>query len=275
MEWKAPAKINLNLRVLGKRPDGFHALETLMIPISLHDSLTVQKATTGITLTCSDPSLPCDAGNLAYKAAALFFEHFKIRDGVHLHLEKRTPHGAGLGGGSSDAATVLRALRTTFNVNASDEELAGLASKLGSDVPFFVYLKPAWCKGRGEIIEPTELQDDYFGLLVHPGFGVPTPWAYQTYAKSPQTGTPGKSTSDTVLQNDLEPPVFTKYHWISTVKQWFQQQPEVFDALMSGSGSSVFALTHQRDGIESLQERFRSEYGANIFATPFEIYRSA
>lgn len=267
--WYAPAKINLSLRVLGKRADGFHELETLMLPISLQDELQFSLQDQGIGMTCSDPSLPCDATNLVWRAAELFLTRYAISSGVQIHLEKKIPHGAGLGGGSSDAATVLIALREIFSVKTSDEELASIAAEMGSDISFFIYRTAAWCRGRGEIVEPLNLQQRYEGVLVHPGFGVPTPWAYQTYAKSPSRGELGKQTADVVLQNDLEPPVFSKYVWIPTVKKWFQGQPEVFDSMMSGSGSAVFALTKPNQNIEDLKKRFSKEFGESIFATLF------
>jgi 4-diphosphocytidyl-2-C-methyl-D-erythritol kinase len=265
----APAKINLNLRILGKRPDGFHELETLMLPISLADQLTFVKRSQGIHMTCSDPSLPCDASNLVWKAAELFIQTYQVQDGVEIHLEKKTPHGAGLGGGSSDAATVLLTLREMFSVEASDHALAELSSQMGSDIPFFIYRRAAWCRGRGERIEPIELKNSYQGVLVHPGFGVPTPWAYKTFAQNPAKGERGKDLGDVILQNDLEPPVFSKYLWIPTVKEWFRSQSEVLDSMMSGSGSAVFALTREGIERESLLERFRSEFGREFFSVLF------
>lgn len=267
----APAKINLNLRILGKRPDGFHELETLMVPITLADELRFQKKERGIAMTCSDPTLPCDATNLVWKAAALFFQTYAVEGGIEIHLEKKTPHGAGLGGGSSDAATVLLALREIYQVDVSDEGLAALASQMGSDIPFFIYQRSAWCRGRGEIIEPIDLPFSYQGILVHPGFAVPTPWAYQTYVQNPSRGESGADLGWVTLQNDLEPAVFSKYAWIPTVKRWFQEQPEVLDSMMSGSGSAVFALIKLGENREGVFNRFRAEFGVDIFSVLFEF----
>ncbi len=267
----APAKINLNLRILGKRPDGFHELETLMVPISLADQLTFQKREQGISMTCSDSTLPCDATNLVWKAATLFFQTYTVDGGIQIHLEKKTPHGAGLGGGSSDAATVLLALREIYQVEVSDEALAVLSSQMGSDIPFFIYQQAAWCRGRGEIIEPIELLSSYQGILVHPGFAVPTPWAYQTYAQNPSRGESGVDLGFVILQNDLEPAVFSKYAWIPTVKRWFQEQPEVLDSMMSGSGSAVFALIKSGENRKAVFDRFRAEFGDDLFSVLFEF----
>lgn len=271
MKQFAPAKINLYLHILGRRPDGFHELETLMAPISLGDTLQIDLIASGIEFTCSDPGLSNAQDNLATRAARIFLDEFKLGTGVRIHLDKAVPVGAGLGGGSSDAATVLLALRDLTETKCDDAKLADLAARLGSDIPFFIYRRPAICKGRGEIIEPFKLQGPYQGLLVHPGFGVSTPWAYKTYAQNPHPGAPGRNFDDFTLRNDLEPPAFSKYPWLPTAKKWFQSQPGVLDSLMSGSGSSVFALTDSVDVTRELRTRFLAEFGSTLFATPFTV----
>jgi len=267
----APAKINLYLHILGRRPDGFHELEMLMVPISLGDMLDIDLIASGIEFTCSDPALSDAKNNLATKAARVFLEEFKLTTGVRIHLEKAVPVGAGLGGGSSDAAAVLLALRKLTQVDCPDSKLAELAARLGSDIPFFIYRTPAICRGRGEIIEPVSLKESYQGLLVHPGFGVSTPWAYKTYAQNPAQGAPGRTFTDFTLRNDLEPPAFSKYPWLPTAKSWFQKQPEAIDALMSGSGSSVFALAHSAENAWFLERRFLAQFGETLFSTSFSV----
>jgi 4-diphosphocytidyl-2-C-methyl-D-erythritol kinase len=273
----APAKINLYLHILGRRPDGFHELETLMAPISLGDTLDldlIPEGTVGdggVEFTCSDPALSDAKDNLATKAARIFLNEFKLGIGVRIHLEKAVPVGAGLGGGSSDAAAVLLALRDLTKVGCPDAKLAELAARLGSDIPFFIYRTPAICRGRGEIIEPVTLTEPYQGLLIHPGFGVSTPWAYKTYAQNPGPGEPGRTFADLTLRNDLEPPAFSKYPWLPTAKAWLRKQPEVLDALMSGSGSSVFALTHNAENTWFLERRFLDEFGEALFTTSFSV----
>jgi 4-diphosphocytidyl-2-C-methyl-D-erythritol kinase len=267
----APAKINLYLHITGRRADGFHDLETLMVPISLGDTLDLELIPAGIEFTCSDPALSDAQDNLATRAARLFLDEFKLATGVRIHLEKAVPVGAGLGGGSSDAAAVLLALRQLTGIGADDAKLMELAARLGSDIPFFIYGRPAICRGRGEIIEPVALHSSYQGLLVHPGFGVSTPWAYQTYAQNPQPGTPGRTFPDFTLRNDLEPAAFSKYPWLPVAKEWFRAQPETLDALMSGSGSSVFALTASREDALALRTKFHAEFGASLFSTPFQF----
>jgi 4-diphosphocytidyl-2-C-methyl-D-erythritol kinase len=273
----APAKINLYLHILGRRPDGFHELETLMAPVSLGDTLDIDLIPSGtvgdggIEFTCSDPALSDAKDNLATKAARLFLEEFQLTTGVRIHLHKKIPVGAGLGGGSSDAAAVLLALRELTGNNCADGKLAELAARLGSDIPFFIYRTPAVCRGRGEIIEPVRLKEKYQGLLVHPGFGVSTPWAYKTYAQNPGQGAPGRSFADFTLRNDLEPAAFSKYPWLPTAKNWFQKQPEALDSLMSGSGSSVFTLTRSPENTWYLERRFLTEFGPTLFSTPFSV----
>jgi 4-diphosphocytidyl-2-C-methyl-D-erythritol kinase len=273
----APAKINLYLHILGRRADGFHELETLMAPISLVDTLDIDllPSGAGVEFTCSDLALSDAKDNLATRAARIFIKEFKLTTGVRIHLEKTVPVGAGLGGGSSDAAAVLLALRELTRIGCADGKLAELAARLGSDIPFFIHRTPAVCRGRGEIIEPVRLSESYQGLLVHPGFGVSTPWAYKTYAQNPGQGAPGRVFADFTLRNDLEPPAFSKYPWLPMVKSWFQKQPEALDSLMSGSGSSVFALTRSPENTWYLERRFLAEFGETLFSTPFSVAPAA
>src|ERR1043166_2388995 len=139
MQVVAPAKINLALRVLGKRPDGFHEIETLMAPVSIYDKITVEKQNRWIDFSCDDPTLSTGDDNLVVRAAKLFFEQTKIKSGVSIKLEKTIPHGAGLGGGSSDAAATLSGLNELFEAKLSRKELAESATEIGSDVPFFFF----------------------------------------------------------------------------------------------------------------------------------------
>src|SRR5215475_14377466 len=158
MQILAPAKINLSLKILGRRSDGFHELDTLIAPISLYDEIRIDKRPHGIGFSCDDPSLPQDDDNLAVRAAKAFFETTKIEPAISIELKKKIPHGAGLGGGSSDAASVLLALNELFEAKLSREALAEMAKPLGSDVPFFLFQSAALCKGRGELVSPVKLK---------------------------------------------------------------------------------------------------------------------
>ena len=271
MKWPAPAKINLSLRVLGRRPDGFHELETLMVPLDLADEVSVEMATAaidgGIELTCSDPSLPTGSGNLAFRAAALFKQRLarEMRP-VRITLTKRIPHGAGLGGGSSDAATVMLALNELLQANLAASELAAMAAELGSDVPFFIYRSAATCRGRGEIITPIPFGRSLPLVLFKPEFPIPTPWAYQRWSASRKL--PGVLYTAQIfpwgeLVNDLERPVFEKYVVLADLKMWLLEQPEVAGALLSGSGSTLFAVLRDA-GVApgDLIDRTHEEFGS-------------
>ena len=149
MQVFAPAKVNLSLRVLGRRADGFHDIETFIAPISLSDELELEKSGNAIEFSCDDPTVPAGEENLVVRAATAFFKATGVSGGVSIRLHKKIPHGAGLGGGSSDAAATLAALNQLFDTKLPREALAKLAETLGSDVPFFLFESAAVCRGRG------------------------------------------------------------------------------------------------------------------------------
>jgi 4-diphosphocytidyl-2-C-methyl-D-erythritol kinase len=184
MQLSAPAKVNLSFEIKGRRADGFHEIETLMAPVSLADRLTIERAGDDgqIRFTCDDPSLPAGDDNLVVRAAKLFRERTGISTGIRIALEKNIPHGAGLGGGSSDAATTLLGLNELFGAGLAQSELTDIAAQLGSDVPFFIARSAAICRGRGELVTPISLDANLNLLLLKPEFRVPTPWAYGHWA---------------------------------------------------------------------------------------------
>ncbi len=269
MNLTAPAKINLSLRVLGKRPDGFHEIKTLMLPLSLHDRVELRRNNeSGLVFQCSDPSLPTDDSNLAVRAARLFFEALGETPGVAITLEKAIPHGAGLAGGSSDAAAVLRGLSALWGEPLSVEKLHAIAATLGSDVPFFLQGGAAWCTGRGETVTPAPFPHRLRLLLFKPEFGIPTPWAYRQWRDSQEL--PGVPYGVQTLPfgevvNDLERPVFEKYLFLAVVKRWLLQQPEVEAAAMSGSGSTSFAILREGADGEVLKRRAEAALGQGWF----------
>ena len=269
----APAKINLSLRILDRRPDGFHEIETLIAPISLYDKIDIQKQNRWIDLTCDDSTLSTGDDNLVVRAAKLFLERAKIKSGVAIKLEKKIPHGAGLGGGSSDAAATLRALNQLFETKLSREELAKLGSAIGSDVSFFLFESAALCKGRGEIVEPAKLKTKLSILLLKPAFGVATAAAYSRWRDSKEipgiSYQPQKFDGQT-LSNDLERPVFEKFVFLAQLKTWLLKQPDVSAALMSGSGSTVFAILRDKANGDSLAERVRKELDREIWTCACE-----
>ena len=165
---KAPAKINLFLEILGKRNDGYHEIETVMQEIDLVDNLQFEEIQEGVRLNCNDKNIPSDENNLVCKAANLILNECGIRKGVLISLEKNIPVGAGLGGGSSDAAATLKALNLLWKIGLNDAELMEFAAKLGSDIPFFIKGKTALCSGRGEKITPIEVKSEMNYLVIFP-----------------------------------------------------------------------------------------------------------
>jgi len=285
LERPSPCKVNLILNILGRRPDGFHELETVMMPVPLTDVLGFESRPSGISLTCSHPELPVDRGNLVYRAAEVFFGATGISGGISVHLEKRLPLAAGLGGGSANAAVTLKALNELFGAPLTTDQVTQLAAGLGSDVPFFLQPGPALALGRGEQVTPTGELPALKGcgiLLVHPGFGVPTAWAYQTLAGYPEAvrGRAGRAaewievarSGDRAaacrsLYNALEAPVLPKYPLLALFQAFFREQGAL-GTLMSGSGSTTFAITPDGTSAASLRERFISRFGdANWTAT--------
>ncbi|MCX8092387.1 MAG: 4-(cytidine 5'-diphospho)-2-C-methyl-D-erythritol kinase [Verrucomicrobiae bacterium] len=282
LERSSPCKVNLLLNVLGRRADGYHELETIFHPVALCDTLRFERGGNGVSLTCSDPRLPTDASNLVHRAATAFLESAGISDGVRIHLEKRIPLAAGLGGGSGNAATTLSGLNELFGRPLSPVQLQTLAARLGSDVPFFLQDRPALATGRGEHIEPLDFFPALRGralVLVNPGFGVSTPWAYQQLAAFPEAlnGRPGRAGrllellggTDTraaaaALYNALEAPVLTKYP-ILALYQEFMRARGALGTLLCGSGSTTFAIAENADAGEELARRFLERFGSNCW----------
>jgi 4-diphosphocytidyl-2-C-methyl-D-erythritol kinase len=263
MQVLAPAKINLSLKIFGRRDDGFHELETLIAPISLCDEIRIDKGLPeeGIEFRCDDPSVPQGGGNLAVRAAKLFFETTKINPAISVELTKKIPHGAGLGGGSSDAASVLLGLNELFDAKLSRKALAEMAEAIGSDVPFFIFQSAALCKGRGEMVMPVTLRKKLSILLLKPDFSVSTAWAYSRWQDSreiPGVSYQEQKFANLVFVNDLERPVFEKFVFLAQLKMWLLSQPEVGAALMSGSGSTMFAVMREKAGADSVAKRAKA-----------------
>jgi len=271
MQLFAPAKINLSFAIKGRRADGFHEIETLMASISLADRLTLEATgneSNGIDFSCDDPSLPGGESNLVVRAAKLFREATKITAGIRIVLEKKIPHGAGLGGGSSDAASTLLGLNELFEAGLEESDLLKLAAQLGSDVPFFIVRSAAVCRGRGELVDPTSLPARFSLLLLKPDFGVPTPWAYGRWKESrelPGVDYASQEFHGVRFVNDLERPVFEKFVLLGHLKAWLRRQPEVVAALMSGSGSTVFAVMRDDASGEELAARARKEVDPTLW----------
>ncbi len=246
-----PAKVNLYLKVVGRRPDGYHDLVTVMQPLSLADELVLTLGGAGITLDCNHPDLPLDEDNLAVRAAVMFQEATFQKFGLHIRLTKNIPLAAGLGGGSSNAAGVLRGLNILQGKPLDDIRLQQLARRLGADVPFFLLDGSALGRGIGDLLTPITLPAGWF-VLVNPGFPVSTAWVYAGLRP------PFLSPDDTLLarlvqeppsawlHNDLEAVTLTRYPELADLKQALWQEGAA-GALMSGSGPTIFGLFTDKD----------------------------
>ena len=292
LEWPSPCKINLLLNILGRRPDGFHELETVLHPVALYDTLRVETAEEGISLTCNDPLIPTGETNLVCRAASAFLQAAGIKTGLRFELEKRIPAAAGLGGGSGNAATTLLGLNQLWNQPLPAAELARLAATLGSDVPFFLLGGPALATGRGELVKPVgdlAAMRGVWALLIHPGFGVATPWAYRELANHPTAlnGRPGRAArlvealrngtlaaAAADFYNSLEAPVLNKYP-ILRLYQEFCREHGALAAMMSGSGSTTFALAAGEAAACALRERFLARYGAACWTAVVPLQTAA
>ena len=250
MRLLAPAKINLSLRITGRRQDGYHTLISRMQKVSLYDELTLEKTATGVELFCPDGKSPEGRENLVFRAAELFLEHIAALGhsfGVRLTLNKRIPVAAGLGGGSSDAAATLAGLNALSRAGLTRHELAVLGLRLGADVPFFLGQAPAaLAQGIGEVLSPAEPIGDYTVVLVNPGFAVSTRWVYQHFDLTSISRTDNLQNSrdkvgGLVLVNDLEQVTLKRYPIIADMKKEILQRGATA-ALMSGSGPTVFGL---------------------------------
>lgn len=269
MQVLAPAKINLSLRILARRADGFHEIETFISPISLYDKIDINKQERGIDFQCDDPAVPGGDENLVVRAARAFFEGAKLTGGVSIRLQKKIPHGAGLGGGSSDAASTLLALNQLFETNLPREALAKLGETIGSDVPFFIFESAAMCRGRGELVHPEKLKEKLSILLLKPEFGVPTAWAYARWEDSreiPGIKYEAQDLNGNRFVNDLERPVFEKFVFLAQMKRWLLEQAEVGAALMSGSGSTLFAVMRPNADVDLVTRRAKKELDPRLWA---------
>jgi 4-diphosphocytidyl-2-C-methyl-D-erythritol kinase len=254
---KAPAKINLSLRVLGRRPDGYHDVDSVMQMVGLYDDVEVAPGRRGLNVFVEGADLPEGPGNLVYEAATALAKAAGVSTGASIRLTKRIPIGAGLGGGSSDAAAALMALNRLWRLRWPRTRLAELGAGLGSDVPFFFFGPTARVAGRGELVaraarprlvgEPQPLE---WAVLVNPGFSVSTRWAFQRLTKERSIVTIPRSFGAPVsapcpVENSLEAVTASSYPVIEEIKRWLRDAGAGV-ALMSGSGPTVFGLFSSR-----------------------------
>lgn len=270
----APAKINLVLRILDRRPDGYHDLWSLMQTVQLEDELAISLSDnrSTITLRCDDSSLKTDLSNLVYRAAATVLEHSGRTVGLDMVLAKRIPMGAGLGGGSSDAAATIIGLNRLLKLGWSMEKMAHVGQALGSDVPFFFFAPSAIVEGRGEQVTPVRIKGSRWIVLINPGFPVETKWAYQQLSISrtgvrplsqvhTELGKTSELSWEEVLQateNDFETTVFKAHPVLHGIKQKLLAEG-ADTALLSGSGATIFGVFRDETSARQAQSSFRTE----------------
>jgi 4-diphosphocytidyl-2C-methyl-D-erythritol kinase len=289
---RAPAKINLFLRITGRRPDGYHFLATWMQKVDLCDIIEMTPRAEGIDFRCEEDGIPWDHNNLVYRAADLFIQAIRGRGdtpafGVTIQLIKKIPVAAGLGGGSSDAAATLLAMNELFGFPLTSGELVALGMRLGADVPFFLAGHPAaFATGIGEVIQPVSPLHGYSILLVNPGFPVSTRWVYHTFALTENENTSNLASlqeytvegmgcgssgavigPETVLVNDLETVTISRYPLIARLKDELLQSGAAH-ALMSGSGPTVFGLFADHREAEACYATCRLRFAVSCLVAP-------
>lgn len=268
---KSPAKVNLFLEVLGKRGDGYHNVETILETVNLFDDIILKEREGEIRMESNLPELPLGKENLAYQAAFLLKERLKIKGGVQIIIDKRIPLASGLGGGSSNAASVLLGLNRLWNLNLSYEELADLARKIGADVPFFLRGGRALGKGRGDELQSLPQNQTLYFILVSPDFEVSTEWAYRNLKGnltkerrsikmilSTLKSGAIKKIGDS-LYNRLEEAVIPRHPLIGRIKERLLELG-TWGALMSGSGPSLFGLAEDQKEAVKIYDRIKKDF---------------
>ena len=277
MKIKAYGKVNISLDVVGKREDGYHLLSMIMQNIDLYDEIEVEKQECGIILECNKSYVPVDNRNLAYKAAEIFKERYDIVDGVKINIEKNIPVSAGLAGGSTDAAAVLKVMNKLFNVNATEEELMELGLKLGADIPYCIHGGTALCEGIGEIITPIKPFRDKIVVLVKPAFGVSTKEVYKNFNLEKVKQHPKTAEIINAIENDdlnfvasnmknlLETVTLRKHKILIKIKEEMNACGAI-NSMMSGSGPTVFAFFDDMLKAQRCFEKMKKKY-SDVFIT--------
>ena len=273
------AKVNLYLKVLNKRTDGYHDIASLMQKIDLADEMEFRAAGTGIRLSCPGSGLPEDSRNLVHRAARAILDAAGEKRGIEIVLRKKIPTGAGLGGGSSNAATTLAAINEVLKLGFSREDLIGMGSKIGADVPFFIYGGRAWAFGIGEVLKPAGDIPDMSFLLVNPGFEVSTKTVYEGLNLSVNFGlTKGPTTFNIpvfnrsgglkdiagMLHNDLEAVTLNLHPQLKEIKKELLRCGALA-SLMSGSGPTVFGVFEDEEGASRAAAELKMESGWSVF----------
>ena len=273
IQLKANAKINIALDVVGKREDGYHELKTLFYETNLHDVLDFRTSDKcGIRISCTDPTIPVDEKNIVYKAAKLLFDKYVPDAGIDIHIEKNIPHGAGLGGGSSDAAATIKAVNELYQLKLEDHEMEAIGASLGADVPFFISGGAAYACGIGEKL--TSLKADIkmpYLIIAKPEINVSTPEAYKLLDNEPELFHPdvdkivkcfkaGNVRSVCKLAgNSFEKPIFKIYPQIEEIRKSFLEGGAMA-SVMTGSGSAVFAFFEDEDDMKKAADNVKEKF---------------
>ena len=279
----APAKINMILRILERRPDGFHNLWSIMQTVALEDEVQIRlrAGRQDIQLRCDAMQLAADHSNLVYRAAAEVLARAQQSIGLDIELRKRIPMGAGLGGGSSDAAATIIGLNRLLQLEWSPTQMADAGQLIGSDVPFFLFAPSAFVAGRGETVRPVVVEGVRWVVLVNPGFGINTKWAYQELAATRTAVTPLSLVQRELdrqsrvswaqliaaAENDFEAPVFDAYGKLREIKRSLQAHGAEI-ALLSGSGATVFGVFEDEARAQLAHAHVASENLMNVFVVP-------
>ena len=279
----APAKVNVILRILDRRPDGFHNLWSVMQTVALDDEVQIRLRADrrDIQLRCDATDLAADQSNLVYRAAAAVLARAEQSVGLDIELRKRIPMGAGLGGGSSDAAATIIGLNCLLQLKWSSAQMADVGQSLGSDVPFFLFAPVACVTGRGETVRPVVVEGARWVVLVNPGFRINTKWAYQELAATRTSVRPLSQAQQeldrqsrmgwvrliTAAENDFEAPVFAAHGTLREIKQILQDHGAEI-ALLSGSGATVFGVFTDEARARHAQAQFVTEKSMKVFVIP-------
>jgi 4-diphosphocytidyl-2-C-methyl-D-erythritol kinase len=274
---KAYAKINISLDVVGKREDGYHLLRMIMQTIDLYDNITLYKLKNGVNVASNKAYIPNDERNLAYKAAKLFIDTYNINGGVDINIRKNIPVAAGLAGGSTDAAAVLKGMRDIYNINASDEELMNLGLKIGADVPYCITGGTALCEGIGEKLTVLNRFKNHILIVVKPSFGVSTKEVYQNLDIDKIHKHPDTERLIQAIENDdinyvsknmkniLENVTLRKHTILKDIKNEMIRFGAL-GAMMSGSGPTVFGFFDDMLRAQYCYEKFKFKFN-EVFIT--------
>jgi 4-diphosphocytidyl-2-C-methyl-D-erythritol kinase len=272
------AKINLGLRIVGKRPDGFHNLESVFQEIDIFDEISIRKIDNGVRIISDHSNVPLGVSNICYKAFEKLKTKVNLKMGVEIEIKKRIPIGAGLGGGSSNAASCLKIFNQMFQLHLTPGELLLLAAQIGSDVPFFIMGKSALVKGRGEIVIPISFLDDYLIVLVYPNIVINTSFIYKNFEMNLTAYESNFKFEAVIFEtkkiedlnryffNDLENVAFESYPILKNIKKRFKWLNAKYISL-SGSGSSVFGLFNKAQELAKIKRELK-EFGQVFITRP-------